>query len=123
MTTEEPAKPERGLTAEERGRDISESQAEVEQEESWSKRALQSIAPRFYFGQADGYPGPVKWFLWFCLALIWPAWIFTVLVYIPIGYVGYGILWVLFAPIRMREKRKNPEGYAAVMEKHAKKKG
>ena len=44
---DEPAAPARGLTREERGRDISEAQAEVEAEPSVGKRLLKSMSQRF----------------------------------------------------------------------------
>lgn len=88
------------------------------QEPHWRTRALRSIGPRVYFGQAAGYPLPVKWFLWFCLLLIWPVWIFTVLLGIALGYAGYQLLWVLIWPLRVRLKRKDPEEYAAFMAKN-----
>ena len=42
----EPPPPQRGLTREERGRDVSEAQAEVEAETSTWKKLLKSMSPR-----------------------------------------------------------------------------
>lgn len=123
MTTQEPPKPQRGMTAAERGPDVPAAQAELDAEQlHWRTRAWRSMGPRVYFGQADGYPGPIKWFLWFCLLLIWPAWIVTVLLGVAIGSIlvplGNQLLWVLLTPLRRRQKRNNPEEYAEYMAKH-----
>lgn len=70
--------------------------------------------------QADGYPPGVKQFLQFCLILVYPAWLFMVLIAWPVwliglvlGKIGTAILMVLFWPIRARHKKNNPEEYAA----------
>ena len=53
----EPPPPQRGLTREERGRDISAAQAEVEAETSPVKRYLKVMSPRFLWSMAEGrYP-------------------------------------------------------------------
>lgn len=114
---DEPAAPARGLTREERGRDISEVQAEVEAEPSVGKRLLKSMSPRFVWSMADGYPVVIKQFLQFCLILIYPAWVFGVLASAAIYYSVYGVFWVLFAPIRLWMKKNRPEDYAASQRK------
>ena len=76
---DEPPPPVRGLTREERGRDVSEAQAEAEAETSTGKRMLKSMSPRFVLSMADGYPVVLKQFIQFCLILIYPAWLFGVL--------------------------------------------
>ena len=76
---DEPPPPVRGLTREERGRDVSEAQAEAEAETSTGKRLLKSMSPRFVLSMADGYPVVLKQFIQFCLILIYPAWLFGVL--------------------------------------------
>jgi Flp pilus assembly protein TadB len=123
---DEPAQPQRGLTREERGRDVSEAQAEAEAETSGVKKLIKSMSPRFVLSQADGYPVVIKQFLQFCLILIYPAWILAALFMIALYYVillpGYYILlavfWVLFWPLRMRQKKKNPEEYEAYKKRY-----
>ena len=116
MSATEPPPPQRGQTAAERGRDVSPAQAEVEAQPSTLRRLLAAANPRFLLSQADGYPVGVKQFLWFCLILIYPAWLFFLLVALPvlaIGKVLYGIAWVVFWPLRARQKKHHPEDYAA----------
>jgi hypothetical protein len=117
----EPPPPQRGLTREERGRDVSEAQAEMEAETSTGKKLLKSMSLRVVLSQADGYPVVIKQFLQFCLILIYPAWVFAVLVGSAIYGVFYGALWVLFWPVRAVFKRTNPEEYEANKQKYAKK--
>ena len=114
---DEPPPLARGLTSEERGRDVSEAQAEAEAETSAGKRMLKMMSPRFVLSQADGYPVVIKQFLQFCLILIYPAWVFGVLFSAAIYYPVYGVLWVLFAPIRLWMKKNRPEEYAASQQK------
>ncbi|HEV7423190.1 MAG TPA: hypothetical protein VGO30_25690 [Mycobacterium sp.] len=116
--------PERGLTRDERGRDVSEAQAEAEAETSKVKQFLHAMSPRLVWSMAEGYPVVVKQFIQFCLILIYPAWVFAVLVgglvtllfYVTI----YPILWLLFWPVRAWQKKNNPEEYAANREKYGK---
>lgn len=121
MTTppfpDEPPPPARGLTREERGRDVSEAQAEVEAETSAGKRMLKSMSLRFVLSMADGYPVVIKQFLQFCLILIYPAWLAGVLFSAAVYYTVYGVLWVLFAPIRLWMKKNRPDEYAASQQK------
>ena len=114
---DEPPPPSRGLTRDERGRDISEAQAEVEAETSTGKRLLKSMSPRFVWSMADGYPVVIKQFLQFCLILIYPAWLFGVLAAAAIYYSVYGVLWVVLSPIRLWMKKYRPEDYAASQRK------
>ena len=114
---DEPPLPARGLTRDERGRDISEAQAEVEAETSTGKRLLKSMSPRFVWSMADGYPVVIKQFLQFCLILIYPAWLFGVLAAAAIYYSVYGVLWVVLSPIRLWMKKNRPEDYAASQRK------
>jgi Flp pilus assembly protein TadB len=117
----EPAPPQRGLTREERGRDISEAQAEAEAETSKFQQFLHAMSPRLVWSMAEGYPVVVKQFLQFCLILIYPAWVFAVLVgglLTLLFYVTvYPVLWLLFWPMRAYQKKNNPEEYAATREK------
>jgi len=117
----EPPPPQRGLTREERGRDVSEAQAEVEAETSKVQQYLKAMSPRYVLSMAEGYPVVIKQFLQFCLILIYPAWVFAVLVGSAIYGVFYGVLWVLFWPVRAVFKRTNPEEYEANKQKYAKK--
>jgi hypothetical protein len=113
----EPPPPQRGLTREERGRDVSAAQAEAEAETSTGKRLLKSMSPRFVLSQAEGYPVGIKQFLQFCLILIYPAWIVGVLVAAALYYAVYGPLWLLFWPVRAWMKKNRPEDYAASQQK------
>ena len=114
---DEPAPPARGLTREERGRDVSEAQAEAEAETSTGKRLLKSMSPRFVWSMADGYPVVIKQFLQFCLILVYPAWLVGMLAAAAIYYPVYGVLWVVFSPIRLWMKKNRPEDYAASQRK------
>ena len=58
----EPAQPKRGQTREERGRDVSEAQAEAEAETSKVQRYLKAMSPRYVWSMAEGYPVVVKQF-------------------------------------------------------------
>jgi YggT family protein len=120
----EPTPPVRGLTREERGRDVSEAQAEVEAETSTVKKYLKTMSPRFVLSMADGYPVVIKQFLQFCLILIYPAWIFAILAGAALHalfYVTiYPSLWVLFWPVRAYQKMHHSEEYEATRAKFAK---
>ncbi|WP_319446796.1 MULTISPECIES: hypothetical protein [unclassified Mycobacterium] len=121
----EPPPPQRGLTREERGRDVSEAQAEVEAETSTVKKYLKSMSPRFVLSMADGYPVVIKQFLQFCLIIIYPAWVFAILagaaVHALFYVTVYPVLWLLFWPMRAYQKKHHPEEYAATRAKFAKK--
>lgn len=114
---DEPPPPQRGLTREERGRDISAAQAEVEAETSVGKRLVKSMSLRFVLSMADGYPAGIKQFLQFCLILIYPAWLVGVMASAAVYFAVYGVLWVLFAPIRLWMKKNRPDDYAASQKK------
>jgi hypothetical protein len=122
----EPPPPQRGLTKEERGRDVSEAQAEAEAETSTFKRYLRLMSPRFVWSMADGYPVVIKQFLQFCLILVYPAFVFAALagaVLHGLFYITvYPLLWLLFWPVRAYQKKNNPEEYAANREKYKNKK-
>jgi len=116
MQPDEPARPQRGLTAEERGRDVSPAQAAAEAAPTRRGRLLAAANPRFLLSQADGYPVAIKQFLQFCLILIYPAWLFFLLVSAAVyaaGLVFYGVWWVVLWPLRAWMKRNRPEDYAA----------
>jgi YggT family protein len=121
----EPPPPQRGLTRDERGRDVSEAQAEVEAETSTVKKYLKSMSPRFVLSMADGYPVVIKQFLQFCLIIIYPAWVFAILAGAAVHalfYVTiYPLLWLLFWPVRAYQKKHHPEEYAANRAKYKKK--
>ena len=114
----EPSAAQRGLTREERGRDVSQTQAAAEAETSPGRRMLRVASLPFVLSQADGYPVVIKQFLQFCLVLIYPAWVFAVVVGAAIYYPVYFVLWVLFWPVRAIFKKTNPEEYAANREKY-----
>jgi YggT family protein len=113
----EPPPPQRGLTREERGRDVSAAQAAAEQERSTSRRLLRSMSLPFVLSQADRYPVVIKQFLQFCLILIYPAWVVGVVVSAIIYYAVYSVLWVIFWPLRAWMKKNRPEEYAASQKK------
>ena len=71
----------------------------------------------FVLSQADGYPVVIKQFLQFCLLLIYPAWVFAVLVGAAVGYSIYFVFWILFWPLRAWMKQNRPEDYAASQKK------
>lgn len=112
----EPPPPQRGLTREERGRDVSAAQADAEAETSTVKRYLKVASPRYLFSMAEGYPVVLKQFIQFCLILIYPAWIFFLIVAAALHalfYVTvYPVLWLLFWPLRAYQKKHHPEEYA-----------
>ena len=123
--TNEPPPPQRGLTREERGRDVSEAQAEVEAETSKVQQYLKAMSPRYVLSMAEGYPVVIKQFLQFCLIIIYPAWVFAVLVgaamHLLFYVTVYSVLWLLFWPVRAWQKKNNPEEYEATRQKFAKK--
>lgn len=112
----EPPPPQRGLTREERGRDVSQAQADAEAETSKAKRFLHAMSPRLVWSMAEGYPVVIKQFIQFCLILIYPAWVFAVVaaaVVTGLFYVTiYPLLWVLFWPMRAYQKKHHPDEYA-----------
>lgn len=122
----EPPPPPRGLTREERGRDVSEAQAEVEAKTSKWQQFLHMMSPRLVWSMAEGYPVVLKQFIQFCLILIYPAWVFAVLVgglfQLAFYVTVYPCLWLLFWPVRAHQKKNHPEEYAANRAKYANKK-
>jgi len=122
-TPNEPPPPQRGQTREERGRDISEAQAEAEAETSKVKQYLKIMSPRYLFSMAEGYPVVLKQF---CLIIIYPAWVFGVLfgavIHVLFYITVYPVLWLLFWPVRAHQKKHHPEEYAANRAKYKKKK-
>ena len=120
MPPSEPPRPQRGLTAEERGRDVSPAQAQAEDAPSSAKRLAAMVNPRFLLSQADGYPVGIKQFLQFCLILVYPAFLFFLLVagvFLLAGKAIYGVSWVLLSPLRLWMKKNRPEEYAASQRK------
>lgn len=116
MSESEPPRPERGRTAEEQGRDVSEAQARMEAAPTWGRRALALADPRTALSMAEGYPPVVKQFLQLCLLLTYPAWLFLAVLAGPVLLVGKVLEWLLYAlfwPVRAIHKRNNPEEYAA----------
>lgn len=115
-TQHEPPPPQRGLTRDERGRDISAAQAEAEAETSAVRRYLKAASPRFLWSMAEGYPVVLKQFIQFCLILIYPGWVFFVIVAAALHalfYVTiYPVLWLLLWPVRAYQKKHHPEEYA-----------
>src|SRR4051812_23180966 len=116
MSVEEPPPPQRGTTAAERPRDVSAAQEAVEAHPTWAGKIAAAANPKFLLSQAEGYPVGVKQFLQFCLILVYPAWLFILVIAWPVlgvFKVLEGILWVLFWPVRALHKKNNPEEYAA----------
>lgn len=95
-----------------------EPQAPEVPEPSTGRRLLTSMSPRFVLSMADGYPVVLKQFIQFCLIIIYPAWVVGVLVSAAFYYSVHGVLWVLFAPIRLWMKKNRPDEYAASQQKH-----
>src|SRR3954447_3047183 len=122
----EPPPPQRGQTREERGRDVSEAQAEIEAETSKWKQFTHAMSPRFVWSMAEGYPVVLKQFIQFCLILIYPAWVFAVLCGAALHalfYVTvYPVLWLIFWPMRAHQKKHHPEEHASNRAKYKKKK-
>ena len=114
---DEPAAPARGLTAQERGRDVSAAQAATEAGQSTFARMLASMNPRFLWSMAEGYPVVLKQFIQFCLIVIYPAWVFAVLLCAVLYGAVYAVLWVVFWPVRAWMKRNRPDEYAASQSK------
>ena len=94
-----------------------------EQAPTWPGRC-RGREPKYLLSQARATPG-IKQFLQFCLVLMYPAWLFMVLIAWPVWLVGKaleGVLWVLFWPVRATHKKNNPEEYAAFQAEQAAKK-
>ena len=112
----EPAPPQRGRTIEERGRDVSAAQADAEAETSTVQRYLKMASPRYLWSMSEGYPVVLKQFIQFCLILIYPGWLFAIIVFAALHalfYVTlYPLLWLVFWPMRAYQKKHHPEEYA-----------
>jgi YggT family protein len=65
---------------------------------------------------AEGYSVVLKQFIQFCLILIYPGWVFFVIVAAALHalfYVTiYPVLWLLLWPVRAHQKKHHPEEYA-----------
>lgn len=113
---DEPPPPERGLTREERVRDVSEAQASAEAKQSGFRRIFVSMSPKLVWSMAEGYPVVLKQFIQFCLILIYPAWVAAVLfsaaMYGLFYITVYPVLWLLFWPMRASMKKNRPQEYA-----------
>jgi hypothetical protein len=92
---------------------VTGDEAPEEEQISAGRGLLRSMHPKFFFSMADGYPVGVKQFLQFCLLLIYPGWLIAAPLCGAIYYAGYGVLWVLFWPVRAWMKTNRPEDYAA----------
>ncbi|WP_071288942.1 hypothetical protein [Mycolicibacterium llatzerense] len=92
---------------------VTDGDTPAEETTSAWRGLLRSMHPKFFFSMADGYPVGVKQFLQFCLLLIYPGWLFAAPLCAAIYAVGYGVLWVLFWPVRAWMKTNRPEDYAA----------
>ena len=101
MTSEEPVPPQ--------GPEIPEVSA--------GAKMWKSLSPRAVLSMADPYPVVLKQFVQFCLIIVYPAWVVGLLFGLAIYYSVYGVLWVLFAPIRLWMKKNRPDEYAASQQK------
>jgi hypothetical protein len=119
----EPPPHQRGLTREERGRDVSAPQAEAEA--SVPKKLFKSMSLRFVLSQAEGYPVVIKQFLQFWLILIYPASVFGALCHVrgvlphpPTGalHPPRGVLGAVLAAAE--RQKKNPEEYKEYTKKY-----
>lgn len=92
------------------------SQEAVEAETSTVKRYVRMASIRYLWSMSDGYPVVLKQFIQFCLILIYPGWLFFVVVAAALHalfYVTvYPVLWLLFWPMRAYQKKHHPEEYA-----------
>ncbi|WP_445168880.1 hypothetical protein ACTXG7_05885 [Mycolicibacterium sp. Dal123E01] len=86
-------------------------------EASTGERFLSALSPRAVMSMADPYPVVLKQFVQFCLVIVYPGWVFGVLVCAAIYYPIYFVMWVLFAPVRLWMKKNRPEEYAASQQK------
>lgn len=89
----------------------------VEPKKSNWRLLVDALKPATVWKMADGQPVVLKQFVQFCLILIYPAWVFAILVFLA-GYglfyiTVYPVLWVLFWPVRAWMKKNRPEEYAA----------
>ncbi|MCZ4500070.1 MAG: hypothetical protein JWQ74_2625 [Marmoricola sp.] len=116
MSIEEPAQPQRGTTAAERGPDISPHEQKLDESRTWTQFLVAALNPKLLLEQANGYPVGVKQFLQFCLIIVYPAWLVLILfawVCWPVVKLLEGLLWLAFWPVRAIHKKNNPEEYAA----------
>ncbi len=117
----EPPPPRRGLSRDERGRDVSEARAAAEAQTSKWKQFTRAMSPRLVWSMAEGYPVVLKQFIQFCLILIYPAWVFAVLCGAALTglfhVTVHPVLWLLFWPARAYQKKHHPEEYAASQQK------
>ncbi|KRC53187.1 MULTISPECIES: hypothetical protein [unclassified Nocardioides] len=80
-------------------------------EQTTAQWVLAAAHPRFLLELAAGYPVVLKQFVQLCLLLTYPGWLFFLAMYLPVWVVGkilYGVLWVLFWPLRASQKRDEP---------------
>ncbi|WP_354697978.1 hypothetical protein DSM112329_03637 [Paraconexibacter sp. AEG42_29] len=92
-----------------RGTDVAEARPDREREgrrstdTAWPRGAATLADPRVVLAMADGHPAGIKQFLQFCLVLVYPAFLFLVVVAWPLWAVGKVLEWVLvflFWPLR-----------------------
>ncbi len=76
-----------------------------------------SLSPGSVLSMADPYPVVLKRFVQFCLIIVNPGWVVWLLFALAIYYSVDGVLWVLFAPIRLWMKKNRPDEYAASQQK------
>lgn len=114
---DEAPEPTRGLTQQERPRDVSEAQAAVEAQPNSFRRALAAAHPRYLMSMAEGYPPVLKQFIQFCFVLIYPGWLFGLVVGGLLYAAVYAVLWVVFWPVRAWMKKNRPEEYEASQRK------
>lgn len=96
---------------------VAADEGPAEEQVAAGRGLLRSMHPKFFFSMADGYPVGVKQFLQFCLLLIYPGWLIAAPLCGAIYAVGYGVLWVVFWPVRAWMKTNRPEEYAASQRK------
>jgi YggT family protein len=80
------------------------------------QKYLSAMSPRTLWSMSAGYPVVLKQFIQFCLIIIYPAWLFTVLfgaaMHLLFYVTIYPVLWVVFWPLRAYQKKHHPEEYA-----------
>lgn len=116
MTTQEPPRPRRGALVEDHGSAAGAPAQDADVPTTFPRLLIAAADPRLVLAQADGYPPGVKQFLQLCLILVYPAWLFLVLLAWPVyalTRVLWSIWWVLATPLRRWMMKNRPEDYEA----------
>jgi hypothetical protein len=96
------------------------------QRKAWEAHAHDTlwtpIYPRGIVTIPRSLPIAVRHLVSLILLLVYPIWLFVFLTVLIVGRIIYALLWVLFLPLALRQKRHHPAEYAAAKEagKHIK---